>query len=107
MTNEINEPPFPQTRQDLSNLKQTAVDAAKDLGSTATTHAKRAQSHLEDLAVHAQEEGAQQVDQAKVRLADVGGKVLDYVTANPLASIGVALAIGFLVGVSRRGSRSN
>jgi ElaB/YqjD/DUF883 family membrane-anchored ribosome-binding protein len=106
MTNEIHEPPFPQTRQDISNLKQTAVDAAKDLGSTASVHAKRAQGQLADLTSHAQEEGAQQVEQVKVKLSDVGSKLLEYVTANPLASVGTALAIGFLIGFSRRGSRS-
>jgi len=106
MTNEIHEPPFPQTRQDLSNLKQTAVDAAKDIGSTASVHAKKAQGHLADLTAHAQEEGAEQVEQARVKFADVGNKLLDYVTANPLASVGVALGVGFLIGISRRGSRS-
>jgi len=89
---------FPQTRQDLSNLKKTAVDAAKDIGSTATAHAKTAQSHLQDLASHAQEEGGQQLDQVKVSMNDLGDKFRDYVASRPLASLGVALAVGFLLG---------
>jgi len=100
MNNDISES-FPQTRQDLSNLKKTAVDAAKDIGSTASVHAKTAQGHLQDLASHAQEEGGQQLDQVKVTLNDLGEKLRDYAASRPFASIGVALAIGFLLG--RRG----
>lgn len=98
--NEISES-FPQTRQDLSNLKRTAVDAARDIGSTASVHAKTAQSHLQELASHAQEEGGQQLDQVKVTLSDLGEKVRGYVASRPLASMGVAFAVGFLLG--RRG----
>ena len=95
--NEISES-FPQTRQDLSNLKKTAVDAAKDISSTASVHAKTAQSHLQDLASHAQEEGGQQLDQVKVTLNDLGENIRDYVASRPFASMGLALAVGFLMG---------
>ncbi len=95
---------FPQTRQDLSNLKQTAVDAAKDLGSTAKTHAKTAQNNLQDLASHAKEEGSDQIDHARVSLSELGEKARDYIAARPLAAIGAALVVGFFLGLSRRGS---
>ena len=101
MINETLKSTFPQTRQDLSNLKTTAVDAAKDVGSTASAHAKKAQDHLKDLASHAQEESEQQLDQVKVRVTDLGTQIRDYVTARPLASIGTALAVGFLLGLFR------
>lgn len=103
MTNETLESSFPQTRQDLSNLKKTAVDAARDISSKASEHAKTAQGKLQDLASHAQQEGTEQLDQVKVRFSDLADRVRDYAAARPFASIGIALAIGFLVGVSRRG----
>jgi len=102
MTNETLESSFPQTRQDLSNLKKTAVEAARDIGSTASEHAKTAQGHIQDLASHAQKEGGEQLNQVKVRFSDLVDKVRDYAASRPFASLGVALAIGFLVGVSRR-----
>jgi len=105
MTNEITES-FPQTRQDVSNLKNTAMDAARDLSSTASVHAKKAQGHLQDLATHAQEEGAQRVDWAKGKATDLVGDLREYVAARPLASIAACLAIGFVIGLSRRSSRT-
>ena len=88
--------PFPQTRQDLSNLKNTAVEAAKDIGSTASVHANKAKDNLKSIAESAQIEGAEHIDQAKSALNDLGKAAGDYVAARPLASIGVALAVGFL-----------
>ena len=89
---------FPQTRQDLSNLKKTAVDAARDIGSTASVHAKTAQSHLQDLASHAQKEGGQQLDQVKVTLSDLVEKLRAYVASRPFTSMGAALVVGLLMG---------
>jgi ElaB/YqjD/DUF883 family membrane-anchored ribosome-binding protein len=100
--NEISES-FPRTRQDLSNLKKTAVDAAREIGDTATVHAKTAQNHLQELASHAQKEGGDQLDQVKGRVRDFGDKARDYIALRPLASIGIALATGFLLGIARRG----
>jgi len=101
--NETSESSFPRTRQDLSNLKTTAIDAAKDLSGTAVVHAKTAQGQLQDLASHAQEEGGAQLDQVKVSFYDVADRIRDYISVRPLASIGTALAVGFILGFSRRG----
>jgi ElaB/YqjD/DUF883 family membrane-anchored ribosome-binding protein len=103
MTNETPESSFPQTRQDLANLKKTAIDATKDMGSTASVYARKAQSNLQDLASHAQEESGDHLDQVKGGLTDLGNQVRDFVAARPFASIGAALALGFLVGTFRRG----
>ncbi len=59
--NETIEAAFPQTRQELSNLKHTAIDAAKDLGSTASVHAQKVQGNLKNLASNAQKEGGEQI----------------------------------------------
>ena len=102
MTNDNLESSFSQTRQDLSNLKQTAVDAARDLGSTATVHAQKAQSNLKALASHAQSEGGNQLGQVQATLNEFGETIRDYVTARPFVTIGAVLAVGFLLGLSRR-----
>jgi ElaB/YqjD/DUF883 family membrane-anchored ribosome-binding protein len=88
--------PFPQTRQDISNLKSTAVDAAKDIGSTAAVHADKVKSNLKNIAESAQIEGSEQLDQAKNALNNLGNAARDYVSARPLAALGIAAAVGFL-----------
>jgi ElaB/YqjD/DUF883 family membrane-anchored ribosome-binding protein len=122
---------FPNTRQDVANLKDTAVgaakdlretaathidkakghvaelkttavEAAKDLKSTATVHAEKAKGQLRELASHAQTEGVQQLNQVRGQLDDVADSARAYISARPLAAVGVAVAVGFLIGLSRR-----
>ncbi len=124
---------FPNTRQDVEKLKETATDAAKDLRETAATHLDKAKGHvndlkttaidaandlkstagghaekakgqLRDLATHARTEGAEHVQKVRSQLNDVVDSARDYVSARPLACVGVALAVGFLVGLTRRRS---
>ena len=102
MNNETLRSSFPATQQDVSNLKQTATDAVNDLGSTASVHASKAKSQIKDLVGHFQDEGNEQLDQAKGKLLDVVNSARDYASERPLVCIGVALAVGFLIGLSRR-----
>jgi len=104
--NETLESAFPQTRQELSNLKNTAVDAAKDIGSTASVHAKKVQGNLENLATNAQKETGEQLNQVTSSLSDLGDQARDYIAARPLAAIGAALVLGYLFG-RFRSSRSS
>jgi ElaB/YqjD/DUF883 family membrane-anchored ribosome-binding protein len=103
MPNDISDT-FPQTRNDVNNLKKTATDAAKDLASTATTHLNKARGQAQDLASHAQSEAYDQVGELQGKLGDLAGVARDYVLARPLTCLGTALAIGFLFGLSRRRS---
>jgi ElaB/YqjD/DUF883 family membrane-anchored ribosome-binding protein len=96
---------FPETRRDVNNLKETAKDAAKDLASTASTHVNKARGQVQDLAAHAQSEAYDQLGQVRGKAADLADLARDYVLARPLTSLGVALALGFVFGLSRRGSR--
>jgi ElaB/YqjD/DUF883 family membrane-anchored ribosome-binding protein len=96
---------FPETRRDVNNLKNTAVDAAKDLASTASTHANKARGQVQDLASHAQDEAYDQVGQLKGKAGELVETARDFVLARPLACLGTALAVGILFGLSRRGSR--
>ena len=122
---------FPNTRKDVSKLKDTAIDAAKDLRdtaaehldkakghvadltttaveaakdlkSTAAGHASKAKGQLRDLATHAQSEGTDQLQQVRGQLGDLTDSARAYVSARPLAAVGVALAVGFLFGLTRR-----
>ncbi len=102
MSNESPTSAFPSTRQDISNLKQTATDAVNDLGSTAAVHASKAKGQLKELAGHVQEEGGDQLDQAKGKLSDVLDSAQAFASERPLACIGAALVIGFLFGLTRR-----
>jgi ElaB/YqjD/DUF883 family membrane-anchored ribosome-binding protein len=86
----------------VSDLKSTAVDAAKDLKSTAAGHVEKAKGQVRDLATHAQEEGAEQLQQVRGKVDDVADSARAYISARPLASVGIALAVGFLFGLARR-----
>ena len=103
MKNETLRASFPATQQDISNLKQTATDAVNDLGNTASVHASKARSQVKDLVGHFQDEGGEQVDQAKGKLLDVVYSARAYASERPFVCIGVALAAGFFVGLSRCG----
>lgn len=105
MSNDTLSTSFPASRQDVSRLKQTATDAVSDLSSTAAVHASRAKGQLRDLAGHVQEEGSEHLDQVRGRVSDLVDSAREFATARPLACVGVALAIGFLFGLSRRSSR--
>jgi len=104
MTNESLASSFPASSKDVANLKQTAAEAVNDLGSTAATHAAKAKGQLQDLKGHLREEGGEQLAQAQVRVEDVIRSARDYAATRPLTCIGIALAVGVLFGLSRRGS---
>lgn len=104
MPNEHIETPFRATQQDISNLKNTATEAARDLGSTASAHAAKAKDQARDLAKHAQEEGKEELDHAKVKLCDLANSARSYVSSRPMASLGIAVAVGMVMGAMFRGS---
>ncbi len=93
---------FPATQRDISQLKQTATDAASDLVSTAGAHADKAKSQIRDLAGHVRTEGSEQFSKGQGKFCDVLNSVRDYAVERPLTCMGAALAVGFLIGLSRR-----
>ncbi len=86
----------------VSELKSTAVDAAKDLKSTAAVHVEKAKGQLRELASHAREEGGEHLSEVRGRFENLTQAARDYVSARPLACVGVAVAAGFLLGLTRR-----
>ncbi len=93
---------FPATQRDVSRLKQSATDAVNDFSSTATSHAHKVSGQLQDLAGHLQEEGGANLDRARGRVFDLINAAQDFATERPLFCIGAALAVGLLIGLSRR-----
>jgi ElaB/YqjD/DUF883 family membrane-anchored ribosome-binding protein len=91
-----------KAKGNVNDLKATAIDAARDLKSTAAGHVEKAKGQLSDLKAHAQQEGKQSVDQLRGQFADVASSARDYIASRPLASVGIALGVGFLFGLSRR-----
>jgi len=102
MSNETPSTNFPASRHTISQLKETATDAANDLASSATVHASKAKSQLKELAGHVQEEGGQKLDEIRGNLSDVVSSARSFASERPFACIGTALAVGFLFGLSRR-----
>ena len=102
MSNQSSGSSFPSTQRDISNLKQTATDAASDISNSVTDAASKAKGQLKNLAGHIQDEGGDQIDHAKGQLAEVIRAAGTYVSDRPLACVGIALAIGFLLGLARR-----
>jgi ElaB/YqjD/DUF883 family membrane-anchored ribosome-binding protein len=96
---------FPASQKDVSQLKQTATDAASDLGSAAAPHLDKAKEQVKRLAGDLQEEGSAQLDQVKGQFCTVLNSAKEYASAQPLVCIGVALAIGLLIGLTRSSSR--
>ena len=102
MSNESITRSFPATQQDISQLKKTATDAVADLTSTAAAHATKAQGQIRDLAGHVRDESNQQLDQVKEKFGNLAANAAEYVVQRPFTCIGVALLVGFVLGLSRR-----
>jgi len=95
---------FPASRKDVSNLKQVATDAAKDLKSTASVHADKARRHITDLAEHAKEEGGAQLEQLRKSVLELSNSARGYASDRPFIIIGAGLLIGLVIGLSLRRS---
>jgi len=106
MPNENSDSSFPLTQRDISHLTQTATRADSLIMSPAIKHASRVRDRLIELTGHAQDAVVQQLNEAKGRLFDVSNIARDYASKRPFACLGVALAVGFLVGLTRRSTHS-
>lgn len=90
---------FSETKKDLGELQKTAVDAARDLGSTAAVHAEKARDQLSDLASDFQQEAPDQLNRVRASFGEVVKSGLDYVAAKPATSLGIAAGIGVIIGL--------
>lgn len=102
MSKGILSPLFPATQRDVSRLRQSATDAVNDFSSSALTHANKVGDQLHELADHLQTEGRSHLHRAKGKVLDLARTGRELVCERPLACIGVALAVGILIGWSHR-----
>ncbi len=93
--------PFQTTKNDISKIKETAAEAAHDLKERAATHMEKAKDEFGTLAKDAQAEGKREIENAKVKFADIVSCAKNYVSERPIVAVGAALAIGFLLGNCR------
>jgi ElaB/YqjD/DUF883 family membrane-anchored ribosome-binding protein len=93
---------FPATQRDVSRLRQSATDAVNDFSTSAAAHANKVSDQLRTLADHARDEGRAQVGRVRARVADIADTAMEFASDRPLLCIGVALAVGYLIGRSRR-----
>lgn len=84
-----------QLREDLANLASTV----KSLGSDVKQDVKTKASRLADDAVSASNSAARSV---KKEVRSINENVTDYVQANPIQSLGIAAATGFLLAILTR-----
>jgi ElaB/YqjD/DUF883 family membrane-anchored ribosome-binding protein len=84
-----------QLREDLANLASTV----KSLGSDVTHDVKAKASRLADDAITASSSAARTV---KHEVRSLNDNVTDYVQTNPIQSIGIAAATGFLLAILTR-----
>jgi ElaB/YqjD/DUF883 family membrane-anchored ribosome-binding protein len=101
MSKGILSPLFPATQQDVRRLQQSATDAVNDFSSAAAGHANKIGGQVHDLADHLREEGRSNFRRAQGKLVDLAETARDFATEKPLLCITVALAVGFLIGLSR------
>lgn len=93
---------FPTTRKDLNGLKDTALDASQDISKSAADNFAKAKSQIDNLVTHAKSESADHFNQVRGSLNEVARSGLEYVSARPLASLGVVLGVGILLGIAFR-----
>lgn len=93
---------FPATQQDVLRLRQSATDAVNDFGSTAATHASKVKGQLQELAGHARDESSQKLNMVRARVTELADSAVDFASDRPLLCIGIALAVGYLIGRNRR-----
>ena len=99
-------PKFSETKNDINELKKTAVDASQDIGSTAAVHVEKAKGQASDFVRHFQEEAPAQLSQVKASFNDVLKSGFEYVSARPASSVVIALGVGLFIGFLSRSSCS-
>ncbi len=105
MPREIPSASFPATQRDVSRLRQSATDAVNDFSSTVASHANKVSGQFRDLAHHMRQEGRSNIHRVRVKLADLAQGTRDFARERPFLCLGAALALGVMIGLSRRRPR--
>jgi ElaB/YqjD/DUF883 family membrane-anchored ribosome-binding protein len=93
-------------KNDIANLSEQIADAVNSLAGIAQKQAKRgvknARANMDDLMSDASERAGAVAGAAQDVASSIGETLEDVIQERPLATVAVALGIGFLVGVTWR-----
>jgi len=93
-------------KNDIAALTEQITDALNSFAGTATKQARRgykqARANAEQAVDDMSERGGAMMDAAHDAASSIGETLEDAIAQRPLATIGLALGIGFLIGVTWR-----
>lgn len=93
-------------KNDISELTEQLTDAVNELTGSAQKRAKRtykrARSDMSDFMGDATKQGSAALDAAQEAAASLGETIEDAIVQRPLATVGLAIGLGFLIGVTWR-----
>jgi ElaB/YqjD/DUF883 family membrane-anchored ribosome-binding protein len=93
-------------KNDIAALTDQITDAINSFAGTATKQARRGYSQVRSNAEQAvddmSERGSAMMDAAHDAASSIGETLEDAITERPLATVGIALGLGFLIGLTWR-----
>ena len=93
-------------KSDIAALTDQITDALNSFAGTASKQARRgyrqARANAEQAVDDMSERGSAMMDAAQDAASSIGETLEDAITERPLATVGVALGIGFLIGLTWR-----
>jgi len=93
-------------KNDIAALTDQITDALNSFAGTAKTQARRgykqARENVDATVDDMSERGSAMMDAAQDAASSIGETLEDAITQRPLATVGLALGIGFLIGVTWR-----
>jgi ElaB/YqjD/DUF883 family membrane-anchored ribosome-binding protein len=93
-------------KNDIAALTDQITDALNSFAGTASKQARRgykqARANAEQAVDDMSERGGAMMDAAQDAASSIGETLEDAITERPLATVGVALGIGFLIGLTWR-----
>jgi len=105
-TNERLEKDVAAVKDEISALSGQIADAIKAFAGTATKQAgrgyKQARDNVDSMISDASEHGSTVRDAAQDAAHSIEEALEDVITQHPLTTVGIALGIGFLIGVTWR-----
>jgi len=93
-------------KNDIAALTEQITDALNQLAGTATKQARRgykqARANVDSAVDDVSERGSAMMDAAHDAAASIEETLEDVISQRPLATVGLALGLGFLIGVTWR-----
>ena len=93
-------------KNDIAALTDQITDALNSFAGTATKQARRGYKQVRENAEHTMddmsERGGAMMDAAHDAASSIGESLEEVITERPLATVGLAIGIGFLIGVTWR-----